>query len=149
MVETIELGANQISRRAIVNAPAAVIFELVANPRRHHELDGSGTVGPNISGPERLTLGATFSTHMRMFGVPYKTTCTITQFQENAIIEWQVGGRQKWRWELRELEPEITEVTETWDIRGVTGAVILNITLGNRTARGLEQTLQQLQQRFP
>lgn len=148
MVESISIGEQQICRRAIVNAPVAEIFALVANPHRHHELDGSGTVGANISGPERVALGDSFSTHMKMFGMPYKTTSTITQFAENQIIEWQVGKAAKWRWEFREIDPTTTEVTETWDIRNAPGAKVIEMMMGKRNAHGIEETLRKLQKRY-
>ncbi|MCA9833656.1 MAG: SRPBCC family protein [Thermomicrobiales bacterium] len=148
MIESIPAGEQQISRRAIVNAPVAEIFALVASPHRHHELDGSGTVGANISGPERVQLGDTFSTHMKMFGIPYKTTSKITQFAENQIIEWQVGNVAKWRWEFREIDSSTTEVTETWDIRAAAGAKVIEKMMGKRNANGIEETLRRLQERY-
>ncbi len=151
MIETVNAGDKQVSRRAVVNAPAAVIFELVANPHRHHELDGSGTVGANISGPERLKKGDEFSTHMKQFGMKYKTTSTTTRVEEDSVVEWQVGIGQKWRWELRPLGPESTEVTETWDISEIPGFAAFGFRLAGmygRNARGLEETLRKLQQRF-
>lgn len=41
---TVDAGPRAVSRRITVHAPAAEIFALVANPHRHPELDGSGTV---------------------------------------------------------------------------------------------------------
>ena len=44
-VETIDRGARQVARRSTVDAPPEEIFALLADPHRHGELDGSGTVG--------------------------------------------------------------------------------------------------------
>ena len=149
MIETIDAGKNQITRRAVVNAPAQAIFDLIANPHRHHELDGSGTVGANISGPERVQLGDQFSTHMKMFGMKYRTTSTITRFEENSLIEWQVGQGARWSYELREIDANKTEVTETWDVRHVPIAKVFYLTgIAGRNAKGIEETLRQLQKRF-
>jgi len=151
MIETINAGNRQVSRRAVVDAPASEIFDLVANPHRHHELDGSGTVGANITGPERLSAGDTFGTHMKQFGMNYKTTSTATRVEENAVVEWQLGIGQKWRWELRPLGPESTEVTETWDIRevpAIAAGVFKLAGMYGRNGRGIEETLRKLQQRF-
>src|SRR6202011_5277465 len=74
-VTTIDAGPNQVSRAVEVQAPAAELFAIVADPRRHHEVaHGSGTVGDNINAPERLIPGARFSTKMKMFGLPYRIT---------------------------------------------------------------------------
>jgi hypothetical protein len=43
-VSTVSAGARKVSRRVAVSAPAAEIFALIADPQRHPELDGSGTL---------------------------------------------------------------------------------------------------------
>lgn len=63
-----------MSRSAQVHAPAGGLFALVADPHRHGELDGSGTVGDAVVGPTRLSTGDSFGMKMRMFGLPYKIT---------------------------------------------------------------------------
>lgn len=151
MIETVEAGDKQVSVRAVVNAPASEIFALLANPHRHSELDGSGTVGANISGPERLALGGKFSTHMQQGPMKYRTTSTVTQFADDRVIEWQVGAGQKWRYELVPTAGGGTEVTETWDVREVPGVVGFGFKLTGmygRNAKGMEETLRKLQQRF-
>lgn len=149
MVETVNAGDKQVSRSAIVNMPAAEIFAMVVNPHRHHELDGSGTVGENISGPDRLTVGAKFGTHMKQFGMKYRTTSTITRVEDNAVVEWQLGIGQKWRWELEALGPDQTRVTETWDIREIPAIAAFGMRvmgMFNRNAKGIEETLKKLQE---
>lgn len=49
-VNIVDAGPRKISRSAEVNAPADEIFAIIADPRRHHELDGSGTVLQAIDG---------------------------------------------------------------------------------------------------
>ena len=151
MVETIDAGDKRVSRRAVVNAPAGAIFEVVINPHQHYKLDGSGTVGENISGPTRLTTGDAFSTHMKMSGLKYRTTSTVTEVKDDAVVEWQVGAGQKWRWEMKALGPDKTEVTETWDISEVRGFVATGMKIFGmykRNAKGIEETLKRLQKRF-
>ena len=95
-VTVVDAGPNQVSRSVEVNAPAAELFAIVADPRRHHELDGSGTVGGNIKCPGELVPGAKFSTKMRMYGVPYRITSTITTIKpdevSNGAIRWDIAG---------------------------------------------------------
>ena len=43
-VAVVDAGPHQISRSVEVQAPAAELFAIVADPTRHHEVDGSGTV---------------------------------------------------------------------------------------------------------
>ena len=59
--EIFETGDPKIkSARIIINAPAEKIFNLLANPKRHKEIDGSNTIQGNLNGPERLSLGSKF-----------------------------------------------------------------------------------------
>lgn len=152
-VTVVDRGPNQVSRSVEVNAPAAEVFALVADPRRHHELDGSGTVGATIDAPANITAGARFSTRMRMFGVPYRITSTVTELQPNRLVEWRHPFGHRWRWELDEVAPGRTTVTETFDFRD-TGAVKDRLDYYRRTgfakrnAAGIEETLRRLRDRF-
>lgn len=149
MVQTIDAGKNQVSRRAVIQAPVEELFDLIANPHRHHELDGSGSVKNIVSGSERMAEGEPFKMAMHLFGMDYRSTSTPTQVRENEVVEWQVRGLQKWRWELRSLGPDATEVTETWDVRGMRLAPIFKATgFFGRNGKGIEETLTRLQQRY-
>jgi hypothetical protein len=113
--EILNTGNPKIkSARIIIDAPAAVIFEILANPRRHTEIDGTKSILSNISGPDRLTLGSKFGMNMHL-GINYRITNTVMEFEENKRIAWRHLGRWRWRYELREIAPNKTEVTETFD----------------------------------
>jgi uncharacterized protein YndB with AHSA1/START domain len=152
-VTTVDAGPNQISRSVDVNAPVAELFALVADPRRHHELDGSGTVRGNIVAPRDLVPGARFATKMRMFGVPYRITSTVTALKPGDLIEWRHPYGHHWRWEFEALTPTTTRVTETFDYRD-TGAVKDRLRYYERTgfakanAAGIEATLSRLRDRY-
>ncbi|MGH9306475.1 MAG: SRPBCC family protein [Acidimicrobiales bacterium] len=113
-VETVE--------RTIASPPEA-IFELLVDPRRHRDIDGSGTVRQAKGEPGRLELGSRFGMSMRM-GVPYSMVSTVIEYEENRRIAWQtrgptaigrmVGGRI-WRYELEPTDNG-TLVRESWDI---------------------------------
>src|ERR1700753_1018212 len=98
-VQTVDAGPKQISRSVEVNAPASELFAIVADPRRHRELDGSGLVRDNVRGPERLGPGAQFSPNMRL-GLPYRITSTVTAFKPDQLIEWSHPFGHRWRWEF-------------------------------------------------
>lgn len=102
------------SARIVIHAPAKVIFDLLADPRRHQDLDGSKTIKGNISGPERLSLGAKFGMRMHL-GIRYRVTNTVVEYEENRLIAWRHIGRWRWRYELRPISPNSTEVTEIFD----------------------------------
>lgn len=102
--------------RIIIEASAVKIFDLLANPSRHKEIDGSDTIQNNLSGPERLFLGAKFGMAMHL-GIDYKIMNTVVEFEENKLIAWRHLGRWRWRYEIREITPNQCEVTETFDGR--------------------------------
>jgi uncharacterized protein YndB with AHSA1/START domain len=76
---------NTAAARITIDAPASVIFDLLAAPAAHQRFDGSGSVKDAISGPERLYLGATFGMAMKI-KVPYRIKNTVVEFEENKKI---------------------------------------------------------------
>ena len=80
----VEDAPDRVERRSvIVDASPDQIFDLLADPSRHSEIDGSGTVrGSRTSAPQRLGPGAKFGMDMK-FGVPYRMTNTVVDFEEN------------------------------------------------------------------
>jgi hypothetical protein len=152
-VTVVDRGPRQVSRRVEVAAPAAELYALVADPRRHHELDGSGTVHDNIDMPAHLVVGSKFSTKMKMYGVPYRITSTVTELTPNEVVEWRHPVGHRWRWEFEALSPTLTQVTETFDYRDA-GAVKNKLKYYERmgfskgNAAGIEATLARLSDRY-
>ena len=146
----VDAGPRRVARQVLVRASAAEVFALVANPYRHPELDGSGTLRPGpVSGPRILSARAKFTVGMKQYGVPYKITSTVTAFEADQLIEWRHPMGHRWRWELAEIEPGITQVTETFDYTTARTPKLLEI-LGQpgKNAIGITKTLQALQARF-
>lgn len=100
--------------RIEINAPAATIFALLANPHAHATFDGSGTITKAISGPQRLFLGAKFGMAMKI-KVPYRITNTVIAFEENKKITWCHLMKWSWSYELVDLGHNRTQVTEIFD----------------------------------
>ena len=113
--EILETGNEKVkSARIVINAPAEQIFALLANPRRHKEIDGSSTIQENLSGPDKLVLGSKFGMQMHL-GVDYRISNTVVEYEENKLIAWRHIGRWIWRYELVNIGPQSTQVTETFD----------------------------------
>lgn len=114
---------DTVSVERFIPAPASRIFDLIADPNRHKDIDGSGTVRGARGAAERLRLGSRFGMSM-MLGVPYAMESTVIEFEEDRRLAWQtrgptaigrlVGGRI-WRYEL-EPQDGGTLVRESWDI---------------------------------
>ncbi|MDX6284772.1 MAG: hypothetical protein QOG53_257 [Frankiales bacterium] len=144
----------------VIAAPPEQIFALVADPRRHKDIDGSGTVRdardlPEVSLPETIGLGSKFGMHME-FGGEYDMVNTVIEFEPNRRIAWQArpGSGRKWRgmffggriWRY-ELEPAEsgTRVRESWDI---TQEKNKRLVWGYRskTHKNMERTLERIEQ---
>ncbi len=108
----------------VIAAPPEAIFAFLVDPRKHREIDGSGTVRDAKGEPQTLELGSTFGMSMKM-GVPYSMESTVIEYEKDRRIAWQthgptrigkyVGGRI-WRYELEPVDGG-TKVSESWDIR--------------------------------
>lgn len=109
-----------------IPAPAERVFEVVADPRRHKDIDGSGTVREATDLPDRLALGSTFGMNME-YGGTYTMTSKVIEFEDGRRIAWQsrpphdssrwrhlFGGRI-WRYEFEPVEGG-TLVRESWDL---------------------------------
>jgi hypothetical protein len=153
-VTVVDAGPSQVSRSVEVHAPAAELFAIVADPRRHGEIDGSGTVLDNIKAPAKLVAGAKFSTKMKMKGVPYWIVSTVTALKPDELVEWRHPFGHHWRWEFEAVSPTVTRVTETFDYRN-TGALKDGLKYYERTgfakdnAKGIESTLAKLAAKYP
>ncbi|GAB2937445.1 hypothetical protein GCM10027047_37530 [Rhodococcus aerolatus] len=148
-VSPLDAGPRKVARQTTVAAPVGEVFALVADPHRHHEIDGSGTVRDTVSGPERLSSGATFSVGMKQYGVPYKITSRVTAFEDDRLVEWQHPMGHKWRWEFAGTDAGHTQVTETFDYSTAKAPKMLEL-LGQpaKNAGGIEETLRGLARRF-
>ena len=108
----------------VIPAPPEKIFDLIADPRRHPDIDGSGSVKAAKDSPERLSLGAKFGMDMKM-GLPYSMISEVIEFEDGRRIAWQsrppgsfgsrFSGGRIWRYELEPVT-DGTRVRETWDI---------------------------------
>ena len=120
-----------VSRR--IDAPADVLFAILADPARHPEIDGSGMLRGPHSGTTALTAaGDVFS--LRMYNDTmhdYVMNNHVVEYEPGRRIAWEpemaevssteyehlVGTRARHRWgyELAPDGPGATVVTETYD----------------------------------
>ncbi len=131
-----------------VPAEPQAIFDLLADPAQHPLIDGSGTVvAPTDEVPAHLTLGSRFGMSMK-WGIPYRMTNEVVEFDEPNLIAWRHAGHHVWRYRLRPVDGG-TEVTEEFDWTGARSRLLLSlIGAPRRNGRAIERTLDRLADHF-
>lgn len=77
----------EISRR--IKAPAGIIFEILANPQRHMDFDGSGMLRGAIRDCPLSIVGDTFTMKMHRLGDDYLMLNYVVEFEPNKRIFWE------------------------------------------------------------
>jgi uncharacterized protein YndB with AHSA1/START domain len=142
------------SAERVIPAAPEKIFDLLADPSRHREIDGSGTVRDAKAGSERLRLGSQFRMSMKVV-VPYSMSNTVIEFEENRRIAWQtllsvswgakLGGGRIWRYVLEPVDGG-TLVREVWDISQEAGLTKPLVARGRQhTVDDMERTLARIE----
>lgn len=104
-----------ISASRDIAATPEAIFDILANPERHREIDGSETVGSTRGAKqERLQLGSKFGMSMTFGPLPYAISNEVVEFEEGKRIAWRHFGHHVWRYELEPTQTG-TLVTESFD----------------------------------
>jgi uncharacterized protein YndB with AHSA1/START domain len=146
-----------VSVERVIAAPADRIFDLLADPARHHDVDGSGSVVDAKAGPARLALGAEFGMAMKL-GYKYSTKNEVIEFDDGKRIAWQTrptsglqskfAGGRIWRYELEPADGG-TRVRESWDISQEKAPIKSLLRLGaakNHTRQAMEKSLANIAQ---
>jgi len=107
-----------VSASRVVAAPAAKIFELIADPARQPEWDGNDNLSVAAEGQRVHQVGDVFEM-MTTKGTPRANR--VVEFDEGRRIAWKpfpIGGEEPghiWRWELSPNADGTTTVTHTYD----------------------------------
>ena len=106
-----------VSASAEVDAPADEVFAFICRPANHPEISGDESVKGERHGPEQLSAeGEKFGMKMKMYGLPYRITNTVVEFEAGKKVAWCHPGKHRWRWEVEALPTGGTKVTETFDM---------------------------------
>lgn len=140
---------DQVSDSIWIDAPPGVVFAILATPRQHSRIDGSGSVQSLLRGPDRITAtGDSFAVRMKLFGVPYVIVNRVVEFEPDRLIAWRHFTANRWRYELTPADGG-TKVTETFDMSRadrVTDAVVRWAKFPERNQQGITETLARLKQ---
>jgi uncharacterized protein YndB with AHSA1/START domain len=137
-----------------IPAPPEAIFALLSDARRHHDIDGSGTVVAAKGDPEPLQLGSKFGMSMKM-GLPYSMVSTVVEFEPNRRIAWQTHGPTPigkyvagriWRYEIEPVAGG-SLVRESWDISKESALTRGLVRRGaDHTRKNMEATLARIEE---
>ena len=106
-----------------VDIPAKDLFNILSNPERHPEIDGSGFVVSDDKTDRISGQGDVFRMNMHgdHMGGDYKTENHVTGFEENKFISWQTApaGEEppgwEWIWELTSTGSDSADIRLTYD----------------------------------
>ena len=77
----------EVSRR--IEAPAARIFEILSNPQRHSDFDGSDMLRGADSNRPISGIGDTFTMKMHRLGRDYVMVNHVVEFEPDRRISWE------------------------------------------------------------
>jgi len=152
--------AVKVSRR--IGAPAAVIFRILADPRRHVELDGSGMVRGAVTTAPVSGVGNVFVMKMYFSELgDYEMNNHVVEYERERRIGWEPeagrghpgatadadGGRwgHRWSYELVPDGPNATIVTEIYDCSRAPAEARADMADGEVWAEAMARTLERLE----
>ncbi len=119
--DAIDPALKVVSAELVIDAPAAEVFELIADPARQPEWDGNDNLGEAAAGQRITEAGGSFITTLTK-GVDRENH--VVDFEEGRLIAWmpaEVGQPKlghKWIWEL-EPAGDSVRVRHTYDWTGL------------------------------
>jgi uncharacterized protein YndB with AHSA1/START domain len=143
-----------VSRR--IEAPASVIFKLLADPDHHPDFDGSEMLRPGASNGVIAGVGDVFVMKMYFTAMgDYEMHNRIVAFDVDRCIAWEPGNSElarngsRWRFDLTPDGPNATVVTETYDCTDSPDSVREAVDNGNAWLTGMTETLERLERLCP
>jgi hypothetical protein len=149
-----------VSRR--ICAPAHDIFQVLANPVRHPELDGSGSLRGAVSTTMIAGVGDVFVMKMYFAHLgDYEMNNHVVEYEQDRRIGWEPeAGRghpatapdspdstrwgQRWSYQLTPDGPDATVVTEIYDCSRAPGEERAGMDNGKVWIESMAKTLERL-----
>jgi len=124
---------GKITVQRTIDASTSAVFDVLSNPARHAELDGSGFVLSDERSDRITATGQKFRMNMSgdHMGGDYQTDNLVSAYDPNKMIGWQTApaGQEppgwEWLWELEAQGADSTDVRLTYDWSKVTDPALL------------------------
>ncbi|MEJ7833114.1 MAG: SRPBCC family protein [Nocardioides sp.] len=125
---------KRITVQRTLDASTSDVFDVLSNPARHAELDGSGFVRSDEKSDRITETGQTFRMNMTgdHMGGDYQTDNVVTGYDQNRLLAWKTAPADQdppgweWMWELDAQGADATDVRLTYDWAAVTDPDLLN-----------------------
>lgn len=119
---------DKITVQRTIDASTSDVFDVLSNPARHAELDGSGFVRSDEKSDRITESGQTFRMNMTgdHMGGDYQTDNVVTGYDPNRLLAWKTAPADQdppgweWMWELDAQGSDATDVRLTYDWSNVT-----------------------------
>ncbi len=124
---------KKITVTRTIDASTSEIWDVLSNPQKHSQLDGSGFVISDDRSDRITANGQTFRMNMSgdHMGGDYQTDNHVTGYDEHKLLAWQTAPAGttppgwEWMWELTAQGSEATDVVLTYDWSNVTDPELL------------------------
>jgi hypothetical protein len=130
------MSDESLSASTIIDAPAEVIFAVLANPAKHSAIDGTGWVREPVESKRLTAAGQVFRMAMYHPNHPdgnYQVANQVREFDLPNVISWEPGqdtddggltfGGWVWRYDLTPAGRSGTDVTLSYDWSAVPDVV--------------------------
>ena len=146
-----------MSAACTINVPAETVFAVLADPATHQAIDGTGWVRESLDGKRLTEVGQVFRMamyHDNYGGMHYEMANRVEVFEPPHAIAWLPGqgaddahldfGGWIWRYDLKPLSDDRTEVTLTYDWSAVPAATREHIEFPPFDRQHLDNSLKHL-----
>jgi hypothetical protein len=151
------MADESLSATAIINAPAEVIYAVLAQPAKHAAIDGTGWVREPLDRQPLTAAGQVFRMAMYHPNHPdgtYQSANRVQTFDPPNAIAWEPGqdtddgglsvGGWVWRYDLTPVGPSETRVTLSYDWSAVPDDIRQHIGFPPFPAEHLDNSLAHL-----
>lgn len=150
----IEQTPTSIVVTSTVQAPAGDLFAVLADPRRHVEIDGSGMLRPGADAQPITASGQVFTMEMHLSSLgDYRTENHVVDFVDGRSIAWMTAREGlppagvRWSWQLEPVDDRTTVVIHGYDWSRVTDpAVLARVSFPRVGADAMQQSVQRVVQ---
>lgn len=125
---------TNVTVQRTIDAPAQAVFDVLSNPARHAEIDGSGFIVSDEKTDRITENGQVFRMNMQgdHMGGEYQTDNHVVGYDKNHLLAWKTAPADtdppgwQWSWQLAPQGSESTDVQLTYDWSQVTDQKLLD-----------------------